>query len=85
MVAGIRNVESALGDGVKQASRSELKNRDVVRRSIVATRHIAIWETFTPENLTVKRPGTGVSPMRWDSVIGTPAPRAFDPDEPIDL
>lgn len=86
MVAAIRNVEQALaGDGVKRPSASEFKNRAIARRSIVAARPIAAGEAFTSANLTLKRPGTGISPMRWDEVIGQRAPRAFAQDEVITL
>jgi N,N'-diacetyllegionaminate synthase len=85
MVDAIRNIELALGDGVKRASPSELKNRPVVRRSIVAARDIRAGERFTAENLTAKRPGTGISPTRWDDVIGRAARRDFTADELIEL
>lgn len=86
MVAAIRNIERALaGDGVKRPSASEYKNRAVARRSLVAARQIAAGEIFTDENLTSKRPGTGISPMRWDEVIGQFAPRDFTADEEIAL
>lgn len=86
MVRSIRNVELALqGDGVKRPSASEVKNRPVARKSLVALRDIAAGELFSPENLTSKRPGTGISPMLWDEVIGRPAPVAFRADELIRL
>lgn len=85
MVAGIRNIEIALGDGIKRPSASELKNKPIARKSLVAARNIDAGEFFSPENLTAKRPGTGVSPMRWDEVIGRPAPRGFSEDELIEL
>lgn len=86
MVRAIRNVEFALaGDGVKRPSASEFKNRAIARRSIVAARPIATGETFTDDNLAAKRPGTGLSPMLWDSVVGQRAPRDFAPDEPVTL
>lgn len=86
MVKSIRNIELALqGDGIKRPSPSETKNRFVARRSLVALRAIKAGELFTPENLTAKRPGTGISPMRWDEVIGRPAPRDFAADELIKL
>lgn len=85
MISAIRNVEQALaGDGVKRPSASEIKNRAVARRSIVAARAIAAGEAFTTANLACKRPGTGISPMRWDAVLGQCAPRAFAPDEAIE-
>ncbi|HVZ45350.1 MAG TPA: N-acetylneuraminate synthase [Ramlibacter sp.] len=85
MVRAIRRVEAALGDGIKRPSASEAKNRAVARKSIVAARAIAAGEPFTEANVTVKRPGTGISPMRWNEVLGVRAPRAFAPDEPIEL
>ena len=85
MVAGIRNVERALGDGIKRPSPSESKNRASVRKSLVATRAILAGELFTADNVGAKRPGTGISPMRWDEMIGRPAPRYFSVDELIEL
>lgn len=85
MVAAIRNIESALGDGIKQLTASEVKNKQIVRRSIVAKRKIVRGEIFTSENLIVKRPGAGISPMRWDEVLGQPATRDFLADELISI
>lgn len=85
MVTAIRNVEKALGTGIKKPSPSELKNKPVARKSIVAARDIKKGEIFTEENLAVKRPGTGISPMRWDKLIGRVAVRDFKEDEIIDL
>lgn len=85
MVAGIRNIERALGDGIKRPSTSELKNKPIARKSLVASRDIKAGELFSPGNLTAKRPGTGISPMRWDEVIGRAAPRDFIEDELIEL
>ena len=84
MVKSIRNIEDALGSGVKNPSASELKNKPIARKSIVAAKRIAAGECFSEENLTVKRPGTGVSPMRWDELIGQPAKRNYREDELID-
>lgn len=84
MVRAIRHIEQALGDGVKRPSPSELKNRAIARKSIVAARPIAAGEWLGEHNLTVKRPATGLSPMRWDEVAGRRATRAYDADEPID-
>ncbi len=84
MVRSIRNIELALGDGSKVPSPSELKNRAVARKSIVANRDIDAGEIFTAENLTVKRPGTGISPMQWEQVIGRKAKRAVVEEELID-
>ncbi len=85
MVAAIRNVERALGDGIKQPSPSETKNIAVARRSLVAGCAISAGEVFSETNLAVKRPGTGISPMRWDEVLGRQAVRDFAPDELIEL
>lgn len=85
MVAAIRNIELALGDGIKQPTASESKNKPIARKSLVAARAIRAGEAFTEANLAVKRPGTGVSPMRWDEVLKRKAPRDFAPDELIEL
>ena len=84
MVAAIRNIESALGNGIKQPCTSEIKNIGIARKSIVAARSIQKGELLSIENLTVKRPGTGISPMDWDAVLGKPASRAYSADELID-
>ena len=83
MVDAIRHIEQALGNGVKQISESERKNIAIARKSIVAASEIKKGELFTEENLTVKRPGGGISPMKWDEVIGTTATRNYQPDELI--
>lgn len=83
MVRAVRNIEAALGDGIKMPSRSEEMNRNVARKSIVAAAAIRKGERFTEENLTTKRPGTGMNPMRWDEVIGTTADRDYKKDEMI--
>jgi N,N'-diacetyllegionaminate synthase len=85
LVRAIRVIESALGDGVKRPAASEIKNQPIARKSIVAARPIAAGEEFTEDNLTTKRPGSGITPMQWDEVIGTHAPRAFEADELIEL
>lgn len=86
MVSAIRNIEKAVGgDGTKHVSESERKNIAIARKSIVAAKDINKGEQLTEENLTVKRPGTGISPMRWEEVIGTKAKRAFSEDELIEL
>jgi N,N'-diacetyllegionaminate synthase len=85
LVSAIRNVELALGDGIKRPSRSESKNIPVVRKSLVAARAIRAGEAFDSLNVTVKRPGTGLSPMRWDEVMGRRARRDFGPDELLEL
>lgn len=83
MTAAIRNVTAALGDGVKRRQPAEESNARVARRSIVAATDIAAGELLTEQNLTTKRPGTGISPMRWDEVVGTKATRAYRADELI--
>lgn len=85
MVSAIRNVEVALGDGVKRANKVEIGNRAVARKSLVALRPIRRGEYFSADNVTAKRPGTGLSPMRWDEVMGRMAPREFKVDEMIEL
>ena len=85
LVAAIRNIEVALGDGIKRPSPGEARNRPVVRKSLVASRAIKSGALFTAENITAKRPATGISPMRWDEVIGKTALRDFGPDELIVL
>ncbi|EMO32817.1 N-acetylneuraminate synthase [Leptospira santarosai str. HAI821] len=85
MVRSIRNIELSLGDGIKKPSNSELKNISIARKSIVAAFSIKAGEIFTRENLTAKRPGDGISPMRLDEVIGLKAKRDFFEDELIDL
>ncbi len=83
LVRSIRNLETALGDGVKRPSASELRNRSCARKSIVAARPIRTGEIFTEDNLTTKRPGTGLSPMRWHAVIGMRADREYEVDAAI--
>lgn len=85
MVGLIRNIEKALGSGVKMPSSSELKNMPIARKSIIAARPIKKGETFTEKNITVKRPGTGISPMEFGRILGRPAKREFGPDELIEL
>ncbi len=85
MVNSIRNVEKAMGDGNKEPRLSEIPNIIVARKSIVAKRKISKGEAFTEDNLTTKRPGNGISPMRWDDIIGKTANRDFDEDELIEV
>lgn len=85
MVDSIRHIELALGNGMKQPAESEKKNMAVARKSIIASKDIKAGDIFTEENLTVKRPGDGISPMRWFGIIGKPAPRDFEEDELIEL
>ena len=85
MVDAIRNIEMALGDGVKKPSPSESRNIEAARKSIVALRDIKKGEILTEENIMAKRPANGISPMRWFEVVGTKAVRDFMEDEPIEL
>lgn len=85
MVQGIREIELALGDGIKQTSASEAKNKPIARKSIVANCAIKKGEILSESNLYTKRPAGGISPMEWDKVIGTKAIRDFEPDEMIEL
>ena len=83
MVDAIRNIERAIGNGVKQPSPSETKNIHIARKSIVAKKPIKKGERFSEKNLTVKRPGTGISPMEWDKLIGKTANKDYQPDDLI--
>ena len=85
MVSGIRHIEQALGTGEKRPSPSEQKNMAVARKSIVAARDIKAGELLSDENMTVKRPGSGISPMKWFEVAGTRAVRDFKEDELIEI
>lgn len=85
MVKSIRNIEQALGTGHKTISGSERKNIEIARKSIVAAKDIKEGEIFSEENLTVKRPGNGISPMEWENVIGKVAKRNFQEEELIEL
>lgn len=84
MVIAVRNVEAAMGDGKKVVSDSEKENIAAARKSIVAKKTIKKGEAFTEDNLTTKRPGTGISPMRWNDVVGSKAARDFEEDELIE-
>ena len=85
MVTAVRNIEKAMGGTGKVVSPSEAKNKPIARKSIVAAKPIRQGEVFTAENLTTKRPGDGISPMRWYEVLGKAAPCDFEEDEPIRL
>lgn len=85
MVRAIRNIEKAMGNGVKIPSESERPNIAVARKSIIAAAGIRAGDILTEENLTTKRPGTGISPMRWNEVLGTRAVRDFEEDELIEV
>lgn len=84
LVKAVRIAEQALGDGHKKVSASEEKNIDIARKSIVAASPIKAGERYTNENLTTKRPGNGISPMRWHEVVGLAAKRDYGEDEPIE-
>ncbi len=85
MVTSVRNIESALGSFEKRPTEEEMKNRMVARKSIIAAKDIKKGEVFTKDNLTTKRPGSGISPMRWNEVVGQKAERDFAEDELIEL
>lgn len=85
LVTAIRHVDEAMGDGIKAAAECEIKNKSVARKSIVAARDIAAGELYTEDNLTTKRPGNGISPMRWHEILGTHAVRDFAADELIEV
>ena len=86
MVSAIRNIEKAIsGSGLKEPSSSEVKNKPIARKSIVAARKITRGEIFSEENLGVKRPGTGICPMKWDEILGQSAFRDFQEDEFIEI
>ena len=85
MVDAIRNIEIAMGDGIKRTRTSEEKNKEIVRKSIVAMRNIEAGEICTEENITTKRPGTGLPPTMWDEVIGKRATRSYKKDDFISL
>jgi len=84
MVQAIRNIEKSMGDGIKQPSKSEIKNQMLIRKSIVAKKDICKGSVFSSENITTKRPGDGLSPMKWDLVIGSVANRSYKINEKID-
>ena len=83
MVKAIRNIEVALGSGIKKPSASETKNIPIARKSIVAKQNIKKGNIFSKENITVKRPGTGISPMRWNDILGQQAIKDFNKDDLI--
>ena len=84
MVKSIRNIEKALGSGIKEPSPSEIKNIVIARRSIVASKFIKKDEKFSVNNLTLKRPGSGISPMNWEKIIGKKAKKNFNKDDLIE-
>ncbi len=81
MITAIRNIEVALGDGIKRLTPGEAKNKPVARKSLVASKLIKAGELFSAQNVTAKRPGTGISPMRWDEIIGQAAVKDYDKDD----
>ncbi len=83
MVKAIRNIQVALGSDIKKPSKSEMVNIQIVRKSIVASENISKGEKFSEKNLAIKRPGNGVSPMKWDEIIGTDATKDYNKDELI--
>jgi len=83
MVTAIRNIEIALSDGIKRLTPSEAKNKPVARKSLVASKAIKAGELFSAQNVTAKRPGTGISPMRWDEIIGEAARKDYNEDDLI--
>ena len=85
MVSAIRNIEQAMGTGIKKPAESEKSNISVVRKSIIAACDIKAGDKYTEDNLTTKRPGTGINPMRWNDIIGLTAKRDFAEDELIEI
>ncbi len=85
MVESIRNIEKALGNGIKKPSKSELKNKQIARKSLVAIKKIEKEELFTEDSIGIKRPGNGISPMRWDEIIGKTSNKDFEIDDLIEI
>jgi len=83
MVTAIRNIEVALGDGIKRLTPSEARNKPVARKSLVASQAIKAGEVFSTQNITTKRPVTGISTMRWDEVMGQVAQKNYQEDDLI--
>jgi N,N'-diacetyllegionaminate synthase len=83
LVDGIRNIEVAIGDGIKKPMKSELANINAARKSLVACQRIQKGDLFSEKNVTVKRPGSGISPMEWDSIIGTVSDKSYEVDDLI--
>ncbi len=83
MVKAIKNIELALGNGIKKASKSEIPNMQIARKSIVAKMSIKKGEILTKDKITIKRPGNGINPMRWDEIVGTIAKKDYKEDEII--
>ena len=85
MVAAIRNIEKGLGDGIKKPTESELEMRPIARKSLVANHRIQKGDIFTPENIAIKRPGNGISPMQIDKILGTKSKHSFEESDLIKL
>ena len=85
LVSSIRNIEKALGDGIKKPRNSEIKNIKVARKSIIASKFIDIGEAYTTENICIKRPGTGIPPTMYDSLLGMKSNRKYKPDDIIEI
>jgi len=85
MTNAIRNIEMALGSDEKKVTDSEINNKSVARKSIVASQYIQVGDVLTESNLTVKRPGTGISPMLWETILGKKTTKSYQPDELIEL
>ena len=85
MIYSIRNIEKSFGNKIKKPTKSEMSNKRIVRRSIVASTNIIKGDIFSLKNLTLKRPGTGISPMKWDKIIGRKAKRNFKKDSLISI
>lgn len=83
MVKAIRNIELALGSSVKKPSKSEIPNMQIARKSIVAKSDIKKGDILSEENITIKRPGNGINPMRWDEIVGSVALKDYKEDELI--
>ena len=85
LIVSIRNIDIAMGDGIKIPSKSEMKNISIARKSLVASKTIKKGEEFNEKNIIPKRPGVGISPMMWESLIGQKSPQRFDVDDLIEL
>lgn len=83
MVKGIRSIEMALGNGIKEPRPSELKNRDIIRKSLVAARDISAGECLSPECLSIKRPGNGTSPFKYWEILSTQSSRSYKTDDEL--
>ena len=85
MIKAIRGIELALGDGIKRPTNSEIKNIPIARKSIVAIKNIRKGDKFSPKNIGVKRPGTGISPHRWNEILGRVSRQDFEIDDLIEI